>query len=225
MFVGEESFSRKTLLAAHKTQNHPEAYGEIVRLCRKYGINAHFSNIIAFPNETAADIREHLRVLRSLEPPAASFYILTPVPGTDQYADFLAAGRIHEKNLDRFDSLSVTWTHDLLSSGEITDLLFECYRKFYSTGKIMRAAASCFRYKPVSAGPIPSLGLSAFGRYCGWKRIHPMSGGMGTVLLDKVSDYGELRRSRFGLDLVPLPQNLQLSKSDEELNKRVKIAM
>src|SRR5215831_3613725 len=33
IFVGVESFQRRTLLAAHKTQNHPEKYAEIVRLC------------------------------------------------------------------------------------------------------------------------------------------------------------------------------------------------
>src|SRR2546425_6691828 len=35
MFVGVESFSRQTLIAAHKAQNHPSTYGEIVKLCRR----------------------------------------------------------------------------------------------------------------------------------------------------------------------------------------------
>src|SRR5438477_2396264 len=53
IFVGVESFSRQTLLAAHKTQNHPSTYGEIVRLCREHGVLSHFSNIIGFPEDTA----------------------------------------------------------------------------------------------------------------------------------------------------------------------------
>src|ERR1043165_2094865 len=32
VFVGVESFSRQTLLAVHKTQNHPSMYGDIVNL-------------------------------------------------------------------------------------------------------------------------------------------------------------------------------------------------
>ena len=32
MFVGVESFNRQTLLAAHKGQNRPETYRDIVRL-------------------------------------------------------------------------------------------------------------------------------------------------------------------------------------------------
>src|SRR5262249_13816217 len=72
MFVGVESFSRKTLLAAHKAQNHPSAYGDIVRLCRSYGIVSHFSNIIGFPDDTERTIGEHLGVLRELSPDVAS---------------------------------------------------------------------------------------------------------------------------------------------------------
>src|SRR5438132_7626732 len=41
MFVGVESFSRQTLLAVRKTQNHPSTYGDIVRLCDKHGVLTH----------------------------------------------------------------------------------------------------------------------------------------------------------------------------------------
>src|SRR5581483_1846270 len=91
MFVGVESFSRQILLAVHKTQNHPSTYGEIVRLCRKYRIQSHFSNIIGFPEDSLQSIAGHLDVLRGLRPDVASFYILTPIPGTEQYDDFLQA--------------------------------------------------------------------------------------------------------------------------------------
>src|SRR5438309_76634 len=89
IFVGVESFSRETLLAVHKTQNHPSTYGDIVKLCHKYGVLTHFSNIIGFPEDSARTVREHLGVLRSLRPHKASFYILTPIPGTEQYDNFL----------------------------------------------------------------------------------------------------------------------------------------
>jgi hypothetical protein len=51
-----------------------------------------------------------------------------------------------------------------------------------------------------------------------------MSGGVGRVRLDSDSDYRDMRRNRFGVDLVPLPGSLALSKADAELNRRVKIA-
>jgi hypothetical protein len=225
IFVGVESFSRKILLAAHKAQNHPEVYGEIVRLCKKYGINAHFSNIIGFPGESAREVREHLSVLRSMAPSAASFYILTPIPGSDQYDDFLRAGLIYERNLDRFDATTTTWTHDIMSPAEIQNLLFECYRGFYSIGEIAASARDFFRFNSNTEIAARSVGMSIFGRYCAWKRVHPMSGGIGRVYRDHARDYRSLRMERYGLDLVPLPRNLELSAADAELNRRVNIAM
>jgi hypothetical protein len=225
MFVGVESFRRKTLLAAHKAQNHPESYSEIVRLCRENRIATHFSNIIAFPGDSAADVREHVRVLRSLKPVLASFYILTPVPGTDQYEDFLSAGWITERNLDRFDAQTMTWNHDVMDTAEVESLLFECYRRFYDSNRITRTLGSNLLSFRVFPDLVSGIAVTLFHRYCAWKRVHPMSGGVSRVRRDTAADYRFLRRSRYDLDLAPLPRSLELSKSDAELNRRVKLVL
>ncbi len=126
MFVGVESFKRRTLLAAKKGQNQPETYRDVVRLCRAHGISSHFSNIIGFPDQTERDIHDYVEVLRGLRPTCASFYILCPIPGTKQYDDFMAAGSVTEKNLDRFDTTCLTWRHSSLSSRRLSELLFAC---------------------------------------------------------------------------------------------------
>src|SRR5690349_11225750 len=89
MFVGVVSFNRQTLLAAQKGQNRPEVYRDIVRLCGEYGISSHFSNIIGFPPHTERDVHAHLEALRDLSPTWASFYVLCPILGTEQYDDFM----------------------------------------------------------------------------------------------------------------------------------------
>jgi radical SAM superfamily enzyme YgiQ (UPF0313 family) len=224
IFVGVESFSRKTLLAAHKTQNHPSTYRDIARLCARYGIVSHFSNIIGFPEDTAVSIGEHLDVLREVNPDAASFYILCPIPGTEQYDDFLAAGWITEKNLDRFDATVPTWRHPNLSGSELQDLLFACYRRFFSLRHIVATAVKTVHPRSVG-GMMPYVGLALFSRFSSAKRVHPMSGGMGPVRLDSVEDYRELRKRQYGMAQLPLPQSLRLSPADAELNRKVKIAL
>jgi radical SAM superfamily enzyme YgiQ (UPF0313 family) len=221
MFVGVESFHRKNLIAAHKAQNHPEVYGEIVRHCRANGIVTHFSNIIGFPGQSTEDIHEHVDVLQAVDPDVASFYILTPVPGTEQYEDFLSAGLITEKNLDRFDATSTTWTHDRIPSAKLQSLLFDCYRRFYSARRIARLFIQTLGRRDVSV--LPGLGYPIFSRYCAWHRMHPMSGGIGRVRLDHLDDYLPLRRARYGLDIVPLPHNLELSEHDAEMNRLARI--
>src|SRR5207249_729513 len=93
-------------------------------------------------------IREQLDVLLGLDPDVASFYILTPIPGTEQYDDFLARGWITEQNLDRLDGTRTTWRHPNLSWPEWQGLLFDCYRKFYSPRHILMHGLKGFqRYR------------------------------------------------------------------------------
>jgi hypothetical protein len=223
MFVGVESFSRKTLLAAHKTQNYPSTYSEIIKLCEKSGVVSHFSNIIGFPDDTSETISDHLRVLQGLQPDVASFYILCPIPGTEQYDDFLSSGWITETNLDRFDGTCSTWRHPTFRAEELQELLFSCYSKFYSMrhmfGTALRSLANSRR------GLVPYLGHPLFSKFSAWQKMHPMSGGIMSVRLDSAEDYRNLRMQQFNIDRAPLPRSLALSKADEELNRRVKLVI
>jgi radical SAM superfamily enzyme YgiQ (UPF0313 family) len=226
IFVGVESFSREALRAAHKLQNHPERYARIVALCRKHGITTHFSNILGFPGDTEASIGQHLRALRALGPDVVSFYILTPIPGTEQYADFLAQGLITEPNLDRFDGTCVTWRHPQLAPRRWSDLLFRCYREFFSAAdvaaKLARLAGSRRDFRTM-AKLFVHLAYPLQARLAAAGREHPMAGGYGRVRRDRVDDYLPLRRRRFGLELATLPANLPLSSADEAINRRAKL--
>jgi len=221
MFVGAESFNRQTLLAAQKGQNRPETYRDIVRLCREHGIGSHFSNIIGFPQNTEQDVDEHMAVLRELNPTWASFYILCPIPGTEQYDDFLAQGLITEMNLDRFDTTCLTWRHPSLSHEQLSKLLFECYRKFFSWRHMLdNFRTDYFRSGRASlTDAMGSMAMSMFVRYSAWQRTHPMSGGVARVRRDVVNDYLPLRKETFGFELIPLPKSLQLSDAEKLLNR------
>ncbi len=228
MFVGAESFSREALRGAHKLQNDPAAYARIVELCRRHGIVSHFSNILGFPPDTEEGIAEHLRRLRELAPDVASFYLLTPIPGTDQYQDFLDQGLITEDNLDRFDATCVTWRHPRLAPRRLRALLYEAYRGFYRgrtvTAKLGRWALGRRDFR--TAGALLSVaGYSFQSRWAARRREHPMAGGLGRVRRDRAADYLPLRRRLFGFDLAPLPRSLALSRADEDLNRRAKLPL
>jgi Radical SAM superfamily len=227
MFVGVESFSREVLRAAHKFQNHPETYDRIIELCRRNGIVAHFSNIIGFPSDGEEDVLHHLAELRALDPDVATFYILTPIPGTDQYEEFLREGLITTDNLDRLDGTCVTWRHPRFSPNELMTLLLRCYREFYgvrdSAARIWRTVAQRWDYR--TAGSLMTVaGYTGLARISVMQKEHPMAGGSGRVTLDKAADYAELRRKTFGFDLAPLPRGLALSPADEAINRQARLA-
>ncbi|HET8671206.1 MAG TPA: B12-binding domain-containing radical SAM protein [Candidatus Saccharimonadales bacterium] len=224
IFVGVESFNRNTLLAAKKGHNHPEHYKDIVDLCRVYGISSQFSNIIGFPNDTASSINDHIDALCELSPLQAAFYILCPIPGTEQYGEFLSKGLIFERNLDRFDGTILTWNHPHLSRQELTSLLYRCYTRFYS---VKHTISSLCRQSSADGKWFRSLAiltLSSFSRYSAIRRSHPMSGGVKRVYQDSASDYLPLRKKMFDFEFAPLPQILQLPEADQALNRRAKIS-
>jgi hypothetical protein len=229
IFVGVESFDRDTLKGAHKGQNRPETYHEIVRLCRESGTTSHFSNIIGFPSQTRGEVLEHLDILRGMAPNTASFYILTSIPGTEQYADFLAQGLITEKNLDRYDTTHLLFRHPNFSGRELSALLFRCYREFYDLGDTFRKARASYRNNPHPAKEVfGSAASCVFHWASGALGRHPMSGGIGIRNIDRVQDYRSFRRKYFGDvleegDLVPLPGNLELSEADAALNRKVNL--
>lgn len=228
MFVGVESFHGETLRAAHKFQNSPERYARIVDLCRKHGITSHFSNILGFPADSEASIRGHLRALRELAPDVASFYILTPIPGTEQYDDFLREGLITEKNLDRFDGACATWRHPNLTGDKLTDLLFHSYREFYRLRDVSEKLFRLCRGKRDFRLPgalFAVAGYSVESRWAARRREHPMAGGIGSVCLDRAEDYKAMRRRVFGIDLAPLPRSLSLSRADQEINRKAKLVV
>jgi len=222
MFVGVESFNRQTLLGARKAQNHPSTYDQIIKKCREQQFMSHFSNIIGFPQDTRETIEEHLTVLRQLDPDITSFYVLTPIPGTEQYRDFRRDGLLTEPNLDRYDTTYPTWRHPCLSSEELDNALYSCYRRFYSLSQMAGFIRRNGRQRNLHLSILFSL-YPAFNRYSAYTRHHPMSGGIRRIRLDSVSDFRHLRRERYGFDLAPLPECLELSEADSGINSRAKL--
>jgi hypothetical protein len=209
IFMGVESLHSQTLRAVNKRHNKPEQYERLIALCRQHGIGAHFSNIIGFPSDTEDSVGENLRVLKQLGPEWASFYVLCPIPGTEQYDDMRAQGAIVETNLDRFDATCLTWRHPHFNDTTARALLSACFRGFYDRRKLASYVVDAARSGQMTAAAGSAV-MWAFNRYCAWKGMHPMSGGIGRVRLDRAADYAVLRRQRFDIDLAPLPESRRL---------------
>jgi radical SAM superfamily enzyme YgiQ (UPF0313 family) len=196
MFIGVESFNQSVLREANKLHNKPDSYGEIIRHCHTAGIQSHFSNIIGFPSDTEPSIIEQLEAIQSLNPSLASFYILTPIPGTDQYKEYKENDLLIEKNIDRYDATHLTWRHPNVTSDKMTDLLYRCYIDFYN-GRLRSGNLT-------EKDKTSILTLRHYAK----QHMHPMSGGTKKKKIDNVIDYIDLRKKCFDIELAPLPNNL-----------------
>jgi hypothetical protein len=220
IFVGVESFDRKVLKGVNKNHNDPTRYARIVEHCKRHGISSHFSNIIGFPEQTESSITEHLAELRAVAPDQASFYVLTPTPGTEQWAEYMDKDLLTERNLDAMDSTRLTWRHPHLRGEQLQDLVFRCYREFYSPREIARRVPFWLQRN----GSI-HFGNAVMSNWNARRRKHPMSGGLVRVTRDRDRHYRELRQRTYGLDRMSLPRNLVLSEHDERLNRLAKLRL
>ncbi len=139
----------------------------------------------------------------------ASFSILCPIPGTEQYDDFLSQGLISEPNLDRFDTTSLVWRHPTLTPKQLSKLLFACYRKFFSLRHTLVNVGQLHssRQQSISTSAT-SIAMPMFIRYCAFRQVHPMSGGVSLVRRDHANDYLALRQKTYGFKLALLHQSL-----------------
>lgn len=218
IFMGVESLSLAALKSVHKMHNKPNQYQQIREMCTDAGINSHFSMINGFASDTMQSALDQLDQVKRINPDIASFYTLTPLPGTEQYDKFMQDGLITETNLDRFDGSCPTWNHPNLSWRQLDDIFRRYYLDFYT---MERAEA----YRP-RGNQMPRESMrryTQFARACAMSGEHPMSGGFDPVRLDHVGEYIKHRKRAFDIELAPLPASLKLSPAEETFNKGAKL--
>lgn len=133
VFIGMESLNEENLKAAGKRQNHVAEYTQLMDSYHKAEISTHVGYIIGFPNDTVDSVRRDLdRLIHEVHPDHASFFMLTPLPGSQDHIAMFRRGDWMDPDFNRYDSWHAVAKHRHLSSGEWTELYREAWRKFYS---------------------------------------------------------------------------------------------
>lgn len=220
IFFGVESTSREVLRAEHKHQNDPRNYRRLVELGIKYHIEVGFSNMIGFPSQTRGDVLEQLAVINELGPYYTYWYIMTPMPGTRDYADYRHRFPL-DPDLSRYDATQSVFAHPNFAPGELEELLYHCYSTSYRLGNALKRAAS-YRPRSLPASVWGQIKNSLFIWLCAHKHRHPMQGGLLPLKADHEDDYRPYREMTFGFrGHYPLPDNRPLSSADREMNRLI----
>jgi len=133
VFIGMESLNPRNLEAAGKKQNRVENYAEFIEAWHREGIMTHVGYIIGFPYDTLESVREDIRRLREeIKVDQASFFMLTPVPGSMDHYNMTLAGEYMEPDLNKYDSFHPSMKHPLMSSEEWFEAYNEAWESFYS---------------------------------------------------------------------------------------------
>jgi radical SAM superfamily enzyme YgiQ (UPF0313 family) len=133
VFIGLESLRAENLRAAHKPQNRVEEYRDLIARWHQAGVLCHVGYIIGFPEDTYERVLADVRALREvLQVDQASFFMLTPIPGSRDHAAAVAAGAPLDADYNRYDSFHPVTAHPRMSAEEWQRAYRDAWRTFYS---------------------------------------------------------------------------------------------
>jgi len=133
VFIGMESLNPENLKAAGKTQNDVKDLTNLVAAYHAQDIMTHAAYIIGFPFDTTESVRRDVAQLtRDLRVKQASFFMLTPLPGSQDHAEAFRHNVPMDIDFNQYDAFHPTTLHPRMSAAEWTSAYREAWRSFYS---------------------------------------------------------------------------------------------
>ncbi|PIQ86388.1 MAG: radical SAM protein [Candidatus Omnitrophica bacterium CG11_big_fil_rev_8_21_14_0_20_45_26] len=139
VFIGMESINEENLKAAGKRQNKVSDFKNLVQTYHNQNIITHLAYIIGFPFDDSASVRNNLAYLQvELGAEQASFFMLTPLPGSMDYQTFVSRGKAIDADLNNFDTFHETFRHSRMNPNEWTHVYNEAWSNFYGVENMKR---------------------------------------------------------------------------------------
>lgn len=133
VFVGMESVNPDNLKSQGKGQNKVEEYVNTVREWHDAGVVVHAAYIIGLPFDTKEQVGRDIQYLMDvIQPDQASFFMLTPLPGSEDHREMKLRGEWMDPDLNKRDSFHATTAHPHMTTEEWTAAYQEAWKAFYS---------------------------------------------------------------------------------------------
>jgi radical SAM superfamily enzyme YgiQ (UPF0313 family) len=153
-FVGIESLNPDNLAYATKYQNTDDRqhklkleearahvinkYRRVVENWHRVGVSVHAGYMLGFPFDGPDCGRVAAETLRKIGFDIVSFFIMTPLPGTEDQIRFADQGKIVDWDFNNLDSQHVTLKHDRLDANALMQAYRDAFTGFYSFGRMLK---------------------------------------------------------------------------------------
>lgn len=139
VFIGMESINPDNLEAAGKSQNDASHYREMTDAWHAQGISCHVGYIVGFPHDTVESVRADVeRLSEEIGVDQASFFMLTPLPGSQDRQELVERGAWIDDDFNKLDSDHATTQHPLMSAEEWLGAYRDAWARFYEVGSMIR---------------------------------------------------------------------------------------
>lgn len=132
VFIGMESINDENLEAADKKQNVTADYRGLIDAWHAVDVATHVGFIIGFPLDTYESIaRDIERLKHEIQVDQASFFMLTPIPGSMDHFHAVQKGVPIEADLNLYDSFHDTMDHPTMTRDEWFQAYKDAWQSFY----------------------------------------------------------------------------------------------
>ncbi len=131
-FMGMESINPKSLAVAQKRQNRPADYAEMIAKWRDRGVVTQVGYIIGFPDDDYESVMHDVHVLEGeVMPDLASFFVLTPLPGSADHLAMWKAGVPMPDDMNCYDTAHAIVPHPKMAREEWMRAYWGAWESFY----------------------------------------------------------------------------------------------
>ncbi len=177
VFVGMESLNPENLKDAGKRQNKIDDFNTMIKAWNYAGISVHTGYIIGFSKDTTETIKKDIQTLTNqLQVQQASFFILTPLPGSQDHKNMLEKNLIFDLDYNHYDSFHLVWKHPYLTPQIMKKIYKYCWNYFYSLPQLFKKIWNSHKYSS-------RISSNMLGNYLWYKyslkvnHFHPMVSG------------------------------------------------
>ena len=145
-FIGLESINPAALMGAKKRQNKIWEYRKMLQAWKDAGIITYVGYILGFPSDTPETIQRDIEIIkRELPLDLVEFFILTPLPGSEDHQKLHSQGVWMDPDMNTYDLNHVTTGHDSMSKEAWEEA---CKRAWASTTPSIISKRSCAAAPP-----------------------------------------------------------------------------
>lgn len=177
VFIGLENVNPDNLTAAKKNQNKITEYRKMLLAWKAQGIMTLAGYILGFPADTPESIRRDIAIIQDELPlDVIEFFILTPLPGSEDHQVLWKKGVEMNGDLNIYDVEHVCTAHPKMSKPEWEDIYHEAWSLYYSPDHMK----TLLRRAVATGVPLARLVkvLVSFATTVPLENVHPLQSGL-----------------------------------------------
>jgi radical SAM superfamily enzyme YgiQ (UPF0313 family) len=177
VFIGMENINPESLAAARKGQNKITDYRAMLQAWHRVGALTYAGYILGFPEDTPETIRRDIEIMkRELPVDILEFFILTPLPGSQDHQQLVEAGATLDPDMNNYDVQHVTQEHPRMTAEEWQAIYREAWDLYYSPEHV----ATVLRRARIWGYDADKMLMKLFAFYAPvvFEDMHPLEGGL-----------------------------------------------